>query len=171
MADVRYKFGFDQDRCIDCGGCEIACKRENDVPPGVFRRKVVTLNEGEPNEAYVSLACMHCTDAPCIPACPVDALSQRDDGIVLVDKDKCIGCGYCLWACPFGAPQFPKSGKFGSKGPMDKCDYCVDRIDEGKRPACEQCPTEALLAGDASEISRKIRERIGTEMDGGYVSP
>lgn len=104
---ARVKFLCDVERCIDCSGCVVACKEGHHVPVGVNRRRVITLKEGEPGEKSISVSCMHCADAPCIAVCPVDAIYQRADGIVLVSKKTCIGCGYCFMACPFGAPQFP----------------------------------------------------------------
>jgi len=121
---------------------------------------------------------MHCTDDPCIAVCPVDCIYQTEDGIVLHDKDICIGCGYCLFACPFGAPQFPQDGAFGQRGKMDKCTFCAggpeedfseaertkygaNRIAAGKLPLCaEMCSTKALLAGDANDVSDIYRERV-----------
>jgi len=177
-APVRMKFFPDTRRCIECGGCEVACKNVNNVPPGIFRIRVLTVNEGEPGETNVPVPCMHCTDAPCVAVCPVDALFARVDGIVQVNKETCIGCGYCLYACPFGAPQFPKSSVlFGSRGVMDKCTYCSggpvaahsdkerrlygsNRIAEGKLPACASfCATQALVAGDAEFVDAVVQER------------
>jgi formate dehydrogenase iron-sulfur subunit len=126
----------------------------------------------------MSVACMHCSDAPCMAVCPVDCFYQTADGLVLHDKDICIGCGYCFYACPFGAPQFPTDGAFASRGKMDKCTFCAggpedagssderrkygaNRLAEGKLPACaEMCATKALLAGDADEVADIYRERI-----------
>lgn len=174
----RLKFLCDVERCIDCGGCVIACKEGNHVPVGVNRRKVITINQGKPGEKSISVACMHCADAPCIAVCPVDAIYQREDGVVLVSKKTCIGCGYCFMACPFGAPQFPKTGVFGSRGAMDKCTYCAggpeetfskeerklygqNRIAEGKVPLCAaMCATKSLLAGDSDEVADVYRERV-----------
>ena len=173
----RVKFLCDVERCIDCGGCVIACKEGNHVPVGVNRRQVITINQGKPGEKSISVACMHCADAPCIAVCPVDAIYQREDGVVLVSKPTCIGCGYCFMACPFGAPQFPKSGVFGSRGAMDKCTYCAggpeetfskeertlygqNRIAEGKPPLCAAlCATKSLLAGEADVVADTYRER------------
>jgi formate dehydrogenase iron-sulfur subunit len=110
--------------------------------------------------------------------CPTDCFYQTADGIVLHSKDLCIGCGYCFYACPFGAPQFPAAGNFGSRGKMDKCTFCAggpeedhseaerikygrNRIAEGKLPICaEMCSTKALLAGDGAEVSDIYRERV-----------
>ena len=120
------------------------------------RRRVVTLEDGVPGERSISVACMHCTDAPCAAVCPVDCFYTTDDGIVLHDKDLCIGCGYCFYACPFGAPQYPQKEAFGVRGKMDKCTFCAggpegkdnsdeerkkygkNRIAEGKLPLCAE---------------------------------
>ena len=174
----RMKFYCDEKRCIDCHGCEVACQVGNDLPVDMARRKVITVNEGiEGKEYSLSISCMHCTDAPCAQVCPVQCFYIREDGIVLHDKDKCIGCGYCLYACPFGAPQFPKDGAFGTRGVMDKCTMCAggpaptfsekekrlygqNRIAEGKVPLCAaMCSTNALIVGDAEHVADIIRER------------
>jgi formate dehydrogenase iron-sulfur subunit len=108
MDYARMKFYCDESRCIECDGCSVACAEAHELPVGISRRKVVTINEGIPGrEMSTSIAFMHCTDAPCEQVCPVDCFYIREDGIVLHDKDKCIGCGYFLYACPFGAPSLP----------------------------------------------------------------
>jgi len=175
---ARMKFLCDTERCTECNACVTACKNENDVPWGVNRRRVVTINDGSPGERSLSVACMHCSDAPCAAVCPVDCFYTTKDGVVLHDKDLCIGCGYCFFACPFGAPQFPEDGAFGNRGKMDKCTFCAggplpdnsaeekrqygaNRLAEGKLPLCaEMCSSKALLAGDANDISEIFRERI-----------
>jgi len=144
----------------------------------VNRRRVVTIKDGEQGERSLSVACMHCSDAPCAAVCPVDCFYTTGDGIVLHDKDICIGCGYCFYACPFGAPQFPESSAFSSRGKMDKCTFCAggpeedtsseefkkygrNRIAEGKLPLCaEMCSTKALLAGDGDVLSGIYRKRV-----------
>ena len=121
---ARMKFLCDAERCIECNACVTACKNEHEVPWGVNRRRVVTINDGKPGERSISVACMHCSDAPCIAVCPVDCIYTTEEGVVLHSKDLCIGCGYCFYACPFGAPQYPSAGNFGSRGKMDKCTFC-----------------------------------------------
>ncbi|MBE1274926.1 MULTISPECIES: formate dehydrogenase FDH3 subunit beta [Enterovibrio] len=177
---ANMKFLCDTKRCIECNGCVTACKNANSeaVGWGMQRRRVVTLNDGVPGENSISVACMHCTDAPCMAVCPADCFYRTEDGIVLHNKDLCIGCGYCLFACPFGAPQFPKEEAFGERGKMDKCTFCAggpepdgseaerelygaNRIAEGKLPLCaEFCSTKALLAGDAAKVSDIFRQRV-----------
>jgi formate dehydrogenase iron-sulfur subunit len=122
---ARMKFLCDAERCIECNACVTACKNEHEVPWGVNRRRVVTIQDGKPGERSISVACMHCSDAPCMAVCPVDCFYQTDQGVVLHSKDLCIGCGYCFYACPFGAPQFPQAGNYGSRGKMDKCTFCA----------------------------------------------
>ncbi|MCK6264987.1 formate dehydrogenase FDH3 subunit beta [Vibrio sp. ZSDE26] len=178
---ANMKFLCDTKRCIECNGCVTACKNENDdaLEWGIQRRRVVTLNDGEPGENSISVACMHCTDAPCMAVCPADCFERTEDGVVLHNKDLCIGCGYCLFACPFGAPQFPKQSAFGERGKMDKCTFCAggpeteagseeerkkygaNRLAEGKLPMCASlCSTKALIAGDANKVSDIFRQRV-----------
>src|SRR3569623_1631827 len=175
---ARMKFLCDADRCIECNACVTACKNEHEVPWGINRRRVVTINDGKPGERSISMACMHCTDAPCAAVCPVNCFYTTADAVVLHSKDLCIGCGYCFYACPFGAPQYPKVGNFGSRGKMDKCTFCAggpeadgskeeyekygaNRLAEGKLPLCaEMCSTKSLLAGDGEIIAQIYKERV-----------
>ncbi|MGO4277717.1 formate dehydrogenase iron-sulfur subunit [Cupriavidus sp. OV038] len=185
---ARMKFICDAERCIECNSCVTACKNEHEVPWGVNRRRVVTINDGILNaEKSISVACMHCSDAPCMAVCPVDCFYRTDDGVVLHDKDVCIGCGYCSYACPFGAPQFPSEGTFGVRGKMDKCTFCAggpekngseeefekygrNRLAEGKLPLCaEMCSTKALLGGDGDVIADILRNRVIKRGTGGDV--
>ena len=107
---ARMKFLCDADRCIECNACVTACKNEHEVPWGINRRRVVTLNDGQPGERSVSMACMHCTDAPCAAVCPVDCFFTTADGVVLHSKDLCIGCGLCV---TLGNPTAPQIREFG----------------------------------------------------------
>jgi formate dehydrogenase iron-sulfur subunit len=187
---ARMKFICDTERCIECNGCVTACKNDNEVPWGVNRRRVVTVNDGIiGKEKSISVACMHCSDAPCMAVCPVDCFYRTDEGVVLHDKDICIGCGYCSFACPFGAPQFLSQGAFGSRSKMDKCTFCSggpevngsvaefekygrNRLAEGKLPLCaEMCSTKALIGGDDEVISSIYAKRVSIrEANGRYPS-
>jgi len=195
---ARMKFLCDAERCIECNGCVTACKNEHEVPWGINRRRVVTINDGQVGaEKSMSVACMHCSDAPCMAVCPVDCFYKTEDGVVLHDKDLCIGCGYCFYACPFGAPQFPASNAsapdgrstdwFGARGKMDKCTFCAggpeengseeefakygrNRLSEGKLPICaEMCSTKALLGGDGDVLADIYRERVTVRGKGSEV--
>lgn len=187
MNNDRMKFYCDTNRCISCFGCVTACKELHLIPVGINRRRVITIDEGiEGKETSVSLSCMHCTDAPCAQVCPVNCFYIREDGIVLHNKEECIGCGYCLFACPFGAPQFPKTDIFGGRGIMDKCTMCAGGPATGKKeyelyganlmaagvpPQCAaMCSTKALLVGESDELSTIIRERAVTRSMHGVSS-
>jgi DMSO reductase iron-sulfur subunit len=161
-----YKFLFDVDRCIDCRACEVACKQQNDVEIGVRWRRVTEIESGNypnPSRRFLSLACFHCSRPYCMAACPMGAIYQRADGIVVNDKNKCIGCGYCMMACPFGVPEF------GNDGLMEKCIACYPRIDKGLDPACvHTCLTGALAFGTPEEIVKIKQERAAEKV---VISP
>jgi len=99
----------------------------------------------------ISMACNHCEDPICVKTCPTKAMYKRKDGIVLVDENKCIGCRYCEWACPYGSLQYDSD-----KGVMTKCTLCYDYIDEGKNPSCvDACPMRVLEFGELKELKKK----------------
>jgi Fe-S-cluster-containing dehydrogenase component len=177
---------IDLNVCVGCHACVTSCKQWNtsgsagpltDVrpygqdPTGTFFNRVQTFEVGAyPNTDTVHFpkSCLHCEDAPCVPVCPTGASHKRkQDGIVLVDYDKCIGCGYCAWACPYGARELDPRQRV-----MKKCTLCVDRIydptlpEAERKPACVlACPTKARIFGDihdpASEVSVAIQEHNG----------
>ena len=139
-------FYLNANNCSGCKACMTACKDKNDLPVGINYRQVTEYGGGSwvpdpdhpdllvPNNVYtysMSTACMHCEDPACVNVCPTTAMYKREDGIVLVDASKCIGCRYCEWACPYGAPQFNEE-----KGVMTKCDFCQDLQAQGLDPAC-----------------------------------
>jgi anaerobic dimethyl sulfoxide reductase subunit B (iron-sulfur subunit) len=149
--------------CTGCKACEIACKDRKELPLGVRWRRVYEYGGGEwiqdgdqlvPHDVFhyfVSTACMHCEKPICMEVCPASAISKRDDGIVVINPDQCIGCRYCSWACPYGAPQFNEEA-----GVMTKCDFCVELQAVGEKPACvAACPFRALEYGDIKELKAK----------------
>jgi anaerobic dimethyl sulfoxide reductase subunit B (iron-sulfur subunit) len=153
-------FYVDIEKCTGCQACQVACKDKNDLPTGIRWRRVFQYEGGQwvsedgtmvPSSVYaypVSAACMHCENAICTQVCPSGAMTKREDGIVQVDADKCIGCRYCSWACPYGAPQFNES-----LGVMTKCNMCADLVDKGQRPACvEACPYRAMDFGPLADL-------------------
>ena len=177
---------IDLNVCVGCHACVTSCKQWNTSgaagpladqnayganPTGTFFNRVQTYEAGSfpgTETIHFPKSCLHCEDPPCVPVCPTGASYKRkEDGIVLVDYDKCIGCKYCAWACPYGAREIDEERQV-----MTKCTLCVDRIydellpKEDRKPACVMaCPTGARLFGDVkdplSEVSIAIRERGG----------
>lgn len=158
---MQYGFYFNYKLCVKCHACEIACKTWNEIADGSRWREVIKVSTGtfpDIKEINVSLACMHCGDPPCRDACPVDAISKGQDGIVVVDAVRCIGCGFCAWACPFNAPQLGVDGK------MQKCHFCQEgptpRPLGLPRPCEEVCPTGALRSGSMAKRATMGREKV-----------
>jgi anaerobic dimethyl sulfoxide reductase subunit B (iron-sulfur subunit) len=166
---------IDKDKCIGCYACIVACKLEHNLAPYPIKPPLSEpkgpelirvyqvgpkIHDGEVDQYFQPIACMHCADAPCIKACPRSAIyKDTETDITLVDQDKCIGCKFCLWVCPYGAPQF-------YDGKVNICDLCVHRLEEGKQTACEAaCQARAIYVGTTDEISamvgRKVAERVG----------
>ncbi|HPS77538.1 MAG TPA: 4Fe-4S binding protein [Thermoanaerobaculaceae bacterium] len=147
----RLAFTFDPVRCTGCEACRIACATENRLPVGLGWRRVHTLN---PNRhpavpvRHLSMACNHCEVPACLAACPAAAYTRDEaTGAVLLDQTRCLGCGYCAWVCPYGAPQLDESN-----GVMSKCTFCAPRLAEGRGPACVACcPTGALGVGPRAQ--------------------
>lgn len=139
-----------KDDCCGCHACEIACKQEHDLGVGPRYIRVI-----EKSPDFLPVYCHHCADAPCKKACPADAISRNGQGIVLVDKEACIGCKECVPSCPFGAMQFDDTNEKASK-----CDLCVERLAAGKTPACcLACPTGCIYWGD----TKGLLERSATQ--------
>ena len=137
---MKMIFDLDMDKCCACGACAVACMDQNDIEITEEHplRKVFAM-EGPKGHAYISMACMHCEDAPCITACPVGCLSKDERGLTVYDSTNCIGCHSCAMACPFGAPTYNRFGK------MQKCDGCAERLAHGLEPACVRtCSLGAL---------------------------
>ncbi|MCL5026863.1 MAG: 4Fe-4S dicluster domain-containing protein [Chloroflexi bacterium] len=166
---MQVGFYFDQERCIGCHTCSVACKDKNNVPAGSAHwRQVRLLERGKyPNVRLLrlSLACNHCADPACVAACPAGAIEKREaDGIVVVNRERCLGgdiCGrFCLEACPYDAPQFGEE----SNPKMQKCDFCLDQLQAGEQPACAAaCPMLALEAGPLEELEREHDTALSAE--------
>ena len=156
---MQIGFSFNVSRCSGCMACVVACQDENDLSgDGLGFRHVTRLERGQfpaVNMSFLSLACQHCGDAPCIMVCPTGAIYKRDqDGIVDVRQELCVGCHSCALACPFGAPRYLENGK------MTKCHFCIARVEHGMEPACVRvCPTKALGFGSMDNLSRQKAEK------------
>ncbi len=154
---MQYGFVIDHRKCIGCHACTVACTSENDVPIGDFRTWVKYTEIGtfpQVRRHFAVLRCNHCTNAPCVTICPVTALNKRDDGIVDLDRDACIGCKSCLQACPYDALYLNED-----TGSAEKCHYCAHRVEQNLEPACVVvCPEQAIVAGDLHDSNSKVAQ-------------
>ena len=188
---TRWAMVADLRRCVGCQTCTAACKQANATPPGVQWRRVVDLEVGEypdVKRAFVPVGCMHCDDPPCMHVCPSTATRKRPDGIVTIDYDLCIGCGYCAVACPYQARFKVDKATFAYGGPTEsetqtfhpkqlgvatKCTFCVERIDAGvakalkpgvdpeATPACvNSCIAQALHFGDVEDPESNVSQLL-----------
>ena len=165
---MKKQLGFmiDVRRCVGCRTCMAACKMENRVPDGAFRMKVYNqegkifydrpTGEEQLELSWTPTPCMHCRKPACEKVCSVGAILKRDDGIVYIDHDKCIGCEKCVSECPYGVPAF-----MGEYKKADKCDMCKHRVDTGNLPLCViSCPSRAITFGEAdnpdSDLSKAV---------------
>jgi anaerobic dimethyl sulfoxide reductase subunit B (iron-sulfur subunit) len=156
---MSYTFLFDSSYCTGCKACQAACKDKNQLPAGILWRRVYEISAGTWQQrdaawttdvyAYnISMACNHCEHPKCAGVCPTNAYIIRPNGIVHLDTERCIGCGYCSWACPYGVPQYDQLA-----GTMTKCDFCEDYLDQGKPPACvAACPLRCLEIADLTGL-------------------
>lgn len=187
---ARLGMVFDLFRCIGCHACTIACKAHNGTPPGIFWAKVLEKEVGKYPTAkriFLPTACNHCKEPPCRDVCPTGATEKREDGIVTIDPDKCIGCRACMAACPYDAryylkkitPYYPiseqnpapgftpfeewvyKTKPWHQEGTVQKCTLCSDRLEEGKEPSCvETCPTNARTFGDFDDPISEVSKLV-----------
>lgn len=159
MAEKQLGFYVDLTRCIGCHTCALACKEKNDLELGPRWRRVRVVEGGaypKPFAYYVSMSCNHCADPICMKVCPAHAYSKREDGLVVHDPEKCIGCQYCTYACPYAAPQFDEA-----KGKVGKCSGCADLVDKGEQPACVQaCIVRAIEFGPIDELQKKHPDAV-----------
>lgn len=167
-------FYFDASACTDCKACQIACQDKNSNPPAMLWRRVFQYGGGNwvPDDSVpglyresgvfsysVSTACMHCQEPLCVEVCPAKAITKREDGVVLIDQNQCIGCRYCEWACPYGAPVFDQV-----KGVMSKCTFCEDLLAQGEDPACvDACVMRALDFGELDDLRAKYGDSDAIE--------
>ncbi|MEF8780071.1 MAG: 4Fe-4S dicluster domain-containing protein [Haloferacaceae archaeon] len=184
--DVRWGMVIDLQKCVGCDSCTVACKAENRTPPGVSYNVVMEEEHGEfPNvtRTNVPRPCMQCENPPCVQVCPVSATYKMDDGVVNVDYERCIGCRYCIIACPYGARYFdfgddyadevsesgevtsPEYGvrrgkREGGESPVGnvrKCTFCTHRLARGEEPACvETCVGDARNMGDLNDPDSEV---------------
>ncbi|WP_169973229.1 MULTISPECIES: 4Fe-4S dicluster domain-containing protein [unclassified Campylobacter] len=159
----RYTMVHNENLCIGCQACSVACRSENSVPNGVYRLQVHAKMSGTfPNlkTDFIRNSCVMCEDAPCVDVCPTGASFKTADGLTLMDHSICVSCKYCVLACPYDARYVePKTGE------VDKCTFCFDtRVSQGDQPACVTvCPTDALAFGDLndknSEVSKILQQK------------
>ena len=175
-------FFIDLTRCAGCRTCSVACADLNNTPVGLNLRRVIEFEGGSWKKSaegtwrqdvfayYVSIGCNECADPACVKVCPTKAHFKRaEDGLVVIDQEKCIGCGMCARACPYGVPQLD-----AKRGKMLKCDGCVARTSRGMMPVCvESCPERALEFGDIEELRRKhgLVDSVAPLPDAGITRP
>ncbi len=172
---VRWGMLVDINQCKDgCNDCVTACNKENGLSGGTkstdpqWIRKISIKDVSTGHEQSLPMMCQHCEHPPCVDVCPTQASFKRADGIVLVDRHRCIGCRYCMMACPYKArsfvheplenqnPDVPRG-----KGTVEACNMCVLRIDNGLQPACvEGCQNKAILFGDLNDANSEIAKKI-----------
>jgi Fe-S-cluster-containing dehydrogenase component len=155
---MRYAMAIDTIRCVGCSDCVIACQTENHVPLGFCRDWIVEQTEGYYPSLRMEIRserCNHCDNSPCVRCCPTGASHYSDGGIVLVTEDKCTGCKACIASCPYDARYIHPDGY------IDKCTFCIQRVREGKDPACVSvCPTHAMTFGDLDDKNSTLSKLL-----------
>jgi len=161
MPDKRYALVIDTRKCINCKACVVACRAENQVPLPNSRNWIGEEHRGTWPKllaAFEPEQCHHCNNPSCVRVCPTGASFQRADGIVLINDQECIGCRYCMIACPYNA-RFLRE----DRGVVEKCTLCAHRLDRGESPACvETCPSKVRIAGDLADPNGKLQQLLDT---------
>jgi DMSO reductase iron-sulfur subunit len=157
---TQYAILLDLDKCVGCHSCTVACKVENDVQLGRFWSKVHQIGPSgtfpDVDMYFLPVLCQHCADPECVRVCPTAASYKRDDGIILVDHDICIGCQYCVLACPYGVRVFNEE-----EGVIEKCTLCAHLIERDDQPACvKTCVGKARIFGDIDDPESEISQAI-----------
>lgn len=162
---MQLGFYIDVTKCTGCKTCAVACKDAHNLPVGCNLRRVIEYAGGSWRQDrmtgawhqdvfayYLSIGCNHCEDPACVKVCPTKAhFKRKEDGLVVIDREKCIGCGACAAACPYGAPQLDKEAR-----KMLKCDGCLERLQSGRQPICvEACPQRAIEFGPIDALKKK----------------
>ena len=158
----QYAMVIDARRCYGVHACTVACKAEYKVPLGENRSWVEEIEKGsypEVSRSFLPRLCNHCDEPSCVSVCPTGATWKRaEDGIVVIDKDICIGCKYCIQACPYDMRYLNED-----TGAADKCDFCIHRVSQGLEPACvEACPSRARIFGDINDPESEVSKLVAT---------
>ena len=164
---MRRAFAFDQNKCLSCNTCTVACKDWNQVNPGPARWRTAKTYETEKEPMFFPLAmgCNHCAKPACVSDCKAGAIIKSPDGIVEIDRNKCKNLKACIVACPFNMLQIADDNQepdrltgWQTRHPAQKCNFCIDRIEKGGQPVCVQaCPTFAVEMGDFDELMAKYK--------------
>ncbi|SEN23747.1 Fe-S-cluster-containing dehydrogenase component [Mesobacillus persicus] len=156
---ARYGMFIDTKKCVGCYACRVTCQMQNELPVEIsyihFHEQETGIFPNVRNE-IIPVQCQHCEDAPCETVCPTKATYTTEDGIVLMDEDKCIGCKYCVVACPYGART-----QDHHTGVINKCRFCADLVAEGKQPSCvSTCISDARIFGDLDDPNSEVSKAI-----------